>query len=1287
MTPETTVRPTEPGDVRRNPYVGPVPVREPPLYGRKKETDELADLVVSKRIVLLFGPSGAGKTSLIQAALIPRLHDRYRLNALPPVRLTHRSEALAGRTGVNHYVWSTMRSLEQRFPREQQLSDTELAELTLANYFARRVNSGGDAAAREFSLLVLDQFEELFTLDRLDWEAKKAYLAELGKVLAGSGEATAQVDDREPVKPWALISMREDRVAEVQPFLYLIPTALAFRFRLDPLERDEALEAVMKPAGTYIAPEAAVQLVDDLRTLRLQTPDGTEFERQGRFVEPVQLQVVCRRLWDKVVAGEKRRIEVADVTSGSGTSEVDRALRDYFDTEVERAAQTAQVSQRNLRDWIEGHLITANGVRAQALRMPAVLGTLDEAIGSLIDANLIRSDVRSDQEWIELAHDRLVDPIVDGNKAWRDRNLQLFQRQAKLWAAAGKVHGELLFVREELSDAERFASEHPDELNDDERQFLAESGRERDRIVKDKWLGWIGFGVVTVTALLALALVAYQRNYMNLLAKYNTNLDVLAEQEADQIERSKLYRAVGAVRDKPRMEAVARLLDAHDEISRREIARGERDNLSNFFDSTLLETLRTVPRSIDRVVGQHGHIVRSLAFKGDGHRLISGSWDGTISIWRPDQPGIREFGTDDQGAETYAVALHDRTGVLASTYIDGRIILWRLAEGGLQRLSVLDAGRTGYHRQVTTAAFNRDGTLLATAGWDKTILLWDVANPAVPKQVASFGKDYHQAPMHRILFLPPGANGERLASTDLDGKIRIWRIPSRPAGAPAEPRPERDFAVSDALGRNVGLYSAAASPDGRFLVAGDSEGYVHIWDLLASDSRTSGVRLTAARHGSDDYNTEIYDIAFSPLNAREFVSVGVDGVLLKWTVSGEPRTAAELKRNIDVLRVGHMGERLYSVSYHPTRAGIVAVGGTRTVQLVDTARRGSQLATALVPGDQTTGTWRGVSMDRASSTIAAMREDNRIYFWRHTPGGIVSIPNWTIAVAAGTMFALDAKGSTVATVACGGNIALWELVDGQAPTPKLLPPRAPPADSSCPDAAPSFNQEASLFAAAFGSRLEIWSRSANGNWELQFAGEIDAGDSATGGAPTGARETISSLAFSAISHMAAVGSSSGRIRLLEINGGKPASSFLPVSVDAGKDVLALAFKPNASLLVSGGEDGFIIEWSLPALKKERLDTRHERSVTSLAFAVLDEGMSKQRPVFVSADREGNVREWTSGSTEGATLQIAPASHHPVRGIALRSDGLFLVTAGDELLAWNFSRESMIQAAKQLIAKR
>ena len=356
------------------------------------------------------------------------------------------------------------------------------------------------------------------------------------------------------------------------------------------------------------------------------------------------------------------------------------------------------------------------------------------------------------------------------------------------------------------------------------------------------------------------------------------------------------------------MQAIGELLKIHEEVAGR-----APDNLSSFFDQSLLETLKTIPRSVEKELGQHSHIVWSLAFKADGSRLISGSWDGTISIWRLDRPGSPESTTEDQGAETYALALHEPTGVLASTYINGQIILWRLTEAGLQKLCVLDSDRTGYKKQVTTAGFNHDGTLLATAGWDKTkIVLWDVSNPSAPVRVASFGSKYHQAPITQIAFLPPDDKGERMVAADLDGKVGIWRIPARSGQERAEARLERPFAVSDIQGRDVGLYSAAASPNGRYLVAGDSEGYVYIWDLVADDPQKSGVRLTKAHHGTDDFNSQIHGIAFSP-DGREFASAGVDGAVLRWTLPDAPMTVRDFKDKIDLYRIGQYGERLFSV--------------------------------------------------------------------------------------------------------------------------------------------------------------------------------------------------------------------------------------------------------------------------------------------------------------------------------------------------------------------------------------
>ena len=79
----------------------------------------------------------------------------------------------------------------------------------------------------------------------------------------------------------------------------LIPRRLAARCRLDLLGPAAAKVAMCRTAedqGVRFAPEAADALVDDLRTVRVRRADGARQEL-GPFVEPVQLQVVCRQLW------------------------------------------------------------------------------------------------------------------------------------------------------------------------------------------------------------------------------------------------------------------------------------------------------------------------------------------------------------------------------------------------------------------------------------------------------------------------------------------------------------------------------------------------------------------------------------------------------------------------------------------------------------------------------------------------------------------------------------------------------------------------------------------------------------------------------------------------------------------------------------------------------------------------------------------------------------------------------------------------------------------------------
>ena len=353
-----------------NPYVGPRPFDTGErLFGREREVRELLDLFIAERIVLLYAPSGAGKTSLLRAALIPRLQAEG-FSVLPVARV-NTAPPPGTPPATNRHLLSVLRSLEEGLSPEQQLPLEELQRTDLDAYFDRRASlaaqtaaSAGEQEGAPSQVLIIDQFEELLTVDPGDRGAKREFFAQLGAALR----------DR---RRWALLSMREDYLGSLDPaLLRLVPTRLATRYRLDLLDVAAATAAVTGPAaavGVPFSEEAAAALVDDLAKVRVQQQDGSTREQPGQYVEPVQLQVVCQRLWENgagrweaLPAGE-RRIAEADLAA---VGDVDSALTAFYAERVRALAERPRlrdlgVRERDIREWFDRHLITPQGIRGQ----------------------------------------------------------------------------------------------------------------------------------------------------------------------------------------------------------------------------------------------------------------------------------------------------------------------------------------------------------------------------------------------------------------------------------------------------------------------------------------------------------------------------------------------------------------------------------------------------------------------------------------------------------------------------------------------------------------------------------------------------------------------------------------------------------------------------------------------------------------------------------------------------------------------------------------------------------
>ena len=218
----------------QNPYVGPrsfLPGER--LYGRDRESAELLDLLISQRIVLLYSPSGAGKSSLINATIINEMINQG-FNVLPVVRVNQTlPDGIGLDSSFNRYVYSALLSMESELTEFKQLSNEQLYELSISAYLNEHMGERAVAHSEAFDeapplLLVFDQLEEIITLDPTDRTAKQEFFRQVGDALQDQNI-------------WALFVIREDYIAALDPYLRFVPTRLSNRFRLDLLEARGAI--------------------------------------------------------------------------------------------------------------------------------------------------------------------------------------------------------------------------------------------------------------------------------------------------------------------------------------------------------------------------------------------------------------------------------------------------------------------------------------------------------------------------------------------------------------------------------------------------------------------------------------------------------------------------------------------------------------------------------------------------------------------------------------------------------------------------------------------------------------------------------------------------------------------------------------------------------------------------------------------------------------------------------------------------------------------------------------
>jgi WD40 repeat protein len=459
------------------PYVGPQPFEEKNrsiFFGRTREINDLSSLVVAHGEVLLYAQSGAGKTSLLNAGLIPRLKVKG-FQVRRPVRVSGQlASDIKSEDIANLYIFNVLRTwvdcpADWRALASETLGDflglplkaPENLDFSQAPFEDSpetpdpRESGEVPSSKRQtpHSVLIFDQLEEIF-------EYYPERRADRGKFFKQVGEAL-QRDAHLRV----VFAIREDYLAQLIPFLSLLPEGMKTRFRLERLQQASALEAIKGPLTKlpeprrYFAPGAAEALALELLKSRGVSAEGLPVEVPGEYVEPVQLQVVCTNLWRNLPPNEQ------EITQDSlqHFGDVNEALSKFYEDCINHAVASVDgLTEGTVRRWFNDMLITPANTRGSVYRGPEKTGGLaNAAVDDLEDSHIIRKEQRAGASWYELTHDRFIAPIQKSNQEWllrRGPALELklrLERQAQDWVSSGRAKARLL-GSSQLAEAERW---------------------------------------------------------------------------------------------------------------------------------------------------------------------------------------------------------------------------------------------------------------------------------------------------------------------------------------------------------------------------------------------------------------------------------------------------------------------------------------------------------------------------------------------------------------------------------------------------------------------------------------------------------------------------------------------------------------------------------------------------------------------------------------------------------------------------------------------------------------
>lgn len=425
-------------DIKKNPWLGLQTYKEGDvLYGRDDDIRNLSQYILTDSETVLFGKSGIGKSSVLNAGVIPMA----RVRGIVPVniRLAHDSEA-------EPYTIQIYNKIKAAGIYCGEIKDgMQLWELFHSNYFK---NEKGE---RVKLLIIFDQFEEIFTLQQ-NAQKKIEFFKELAnhvndvmpRSLSGETHSDSNYDELEEIKLkekeegteiildnmdfslseksadyshdndiHIVLTLREDFLSEFEYYTSAIPSFKQHRYGLRPISEEQAAEIIQKPRQGLVSKEVAKLIIE-------KVTKRTDFKLDGKpeiEVNTAVLSLYLSKFYDKS-GGMPFTKELIENEAGN-------IINEFY-------SECIKDIPEEITEKIETELVNKEGHRENK----SLRGLSDELnagnyINKLINQKLLSTFQYAGETKVEFIHDILCD-VVQNRKEQKEKRKEEEKERLRL---------------------------------------------------------------------------------------------------------------------------------------------------------------------------------------------------------------------------------------------------------------------------------------------------------------------------------------------------------------------------------------------------------------------------------------------------------------------------------------------------------------------------------------------------------------------------------------------------------------------------------------------------------------------------------------------------------------------------------------------------------------------------------------------------------------------------------------------------------------------------------------